>query len=81
MIQRNKLTLKRVFDDFDHAHKGYLVAEDFREMTQKMMKEMTNEEAFMAFNMIDRNNSSTIDYNELSMYYNLFNQLNKKETP
>ena len=29
----------------------------------------------LAFSMIDKNNSSTIDYNELNFYYNLFNQL------
>ena len=79
MVQKNKLSLKRVFDDFDHARKGYLIADDFKEMTQKMVKEMSDDEAMIAFSMIDRNNSSTIVYNELLLYYNLFNQLNENE--
>jgi len=75
MIQKNKLSLKRIFDDFDRAHKGYLVVEDFTQLTQKVVKEMSGDEAMIAFSMIDRNNSSTIDYNELLLYYNLFNRL------
>lgn len=38
MVQKNKLSLKRIFKDFDQSHKGYLVVDDFRRMVSTMFK-------------------------------------------
>ena len=62
MINRNKLSLRRVFNDFDKARKGYMIFSEFKEMIQKVVKQISDEDAQIAFGMIDVNNSSTIDF-------------------
>jgi hypothetical protein len=38
-------------------------------MLQKIVKEISEEDAMIAFHMIDDNDSKTIDYNEIKRYY------------
>ncbi len=38
MIEKNSLTLRKVFNDFDKSKKGYMVLKDFKEMAQKVVK-------------------------------------------
>jgi Ca2+-binding EF-hand superfamily protein len=41
IIVKNNLSLGRVFRDFDKKKKGYLTYEDFKTMTLKLSKEIT----------------------------------------
>ena len=75
MIEKNKLTLKRVFNDFDKAKKGYLNFQEFKELSQKMLKEMSDDDVLVGFKMVDENNSNTINFKEMSLYYNKINNL------
>ena len=75
MIEKNKLTLKKVFNDFDKSKKGYLIYPQFKEMAQKLLKEITDEDALIAFKLIDDNSSETIDFHKLSRHYIKINEL------
>ena len=62
VIERNKLTLQKVFNDFSKQHKGSLNFVEFRTMVQKMCKEITDEEARLAFKVIDEDNSDSLEF-------------------
>lgn len=38
-------------------------------MTQKLLKEISDDEALVGFKMIDDNSSNTINFEEMSRYY------------
>ena len=42
-------------------------------MTQKVLKEISDDDSLVAFRMIDDNNSNTIDFKEINSYYNKIN--------
>jgi len=63
IIVRNGLSLRRVFNDFDtNDIKGQLSFEEFKYMVQKISKDITIEEAQMAFNLIDEDHSNSIEF-------------------
>jgi Ca2+-binding EF-hand superfamily protein len=62
VIERNKLTLQKVFSDFSKQRKGSLNFVEFRTMVQKMCKEITDEEARLAFKVIDEDDSDSLEF-------------------
>lgn len=44
-------------------------------MLQKMSKEITDEEARLAFKMLDEDDSNSLEFEELNKHYKLVNQL------
>lgn len=62
MILKNNLTLQRVFSDFDKAKKGYLTLSEFKHMLQKLSKDITDEDAKLAFHMMDDDQSDSLEY-------------------
>ena len=44
-------------------------------MAQKLLKEITDEDALIAFKLIDDNSSETIDFHKLSRHYIKINEL------
>ena len=79
MIEKNSLTLRKVFNDFDKSKKGYMVLKDFKEMAQKVVKQITDDEALIAFRMIDYDGRDTISYPKLEKYFCLMNDLEGKD--
>ena len=77
MIDKNNLSLRRVFNDFDKARKGYLIFQQFKDMTQKLLKEITDDDALVAFGLIDDDNSQTISFKEICRYYCQINNLSE----
>ena len=75
MIEKNKLSLQRIYNDFDRAKKGYLNYQQFKNMLQKIGKQITEDDAIISFNILDDNHSKTIGYQELNRYYCLVNQI------
>lgn len=69
------MSLKRVFNDFDKSKKGYLIYKEFKEMAQKMVKEISDEDSVLAFKIIDVNNSQTISFSEMLDHFNRINGL------
>jgi Ca2+-binding EF-hand superfamily protein len=64
-----------VFNDFDKSKKGYLIYKEFKEMAQKMVKEISDEDSVLAFKIIDVNNSQTISFSEMLDHFNRINGL------
>ena len=51
----------------------------FKEMAQKVVKQITDDEALIAFRMIDYDGRDTISYPKLEKYFCLMNDLEGKD--
>lgn len=56
-----------------------MVLKDFKEMAQKVVKQITDDEALIAFRMIDYDGRDTISYTKLEKYFCLMNDLEGKD--
>lgn len=70
MIVKNNLTLLRVFSDFDKSRKGFLTFNEFKNMLQKLSKDITDEDARLAFLMMDDDQSGSLQFEEISKHFN-----------
>ena len=71
IITRNKLSLWKVFNDFDKK-KGSLTLQDFALLIKKLSGnhlEVTDEEIRLGFELIDEDRSNSIEFQELNKYY------------
>jgi Ca2+-binding EF-hand superfamily protein len=75
IINRNKLSLWKVFNDFDKK-KGSLTLQDFSLLMKKLSghhMEITDEEIRLGFDVIDEDSSNSIEFGELNKYYSKIN--------
>lgn len=75
IIARNKLTLWKVFNDFDKK-KGSLTLPDFALLIKKLSGsslEIQDEEIRLGFELIDEDSSNSIEFEELNKYYSKIN--------
>ena len=72
---KNNLTLQRVFSDFDNAKKRYLSLSEFKFMLQKLSKDITDEDAQLAFTFMDEDHSGSLKFEEMSKNFNEINGL------
>ena len=82
IITRNKLSLWKVFNDFDKK-KGSLTLEDFTLLIKKLSgsnMEVSDEEIRLGFEAIDEDNSRSIEFQELNKYYCKINGIPMSQT-
>lgn len=75
IVSRNKLSLWKVFSDFDKK-KGSLTFEEFRLLVRKLSGstiDIADEEIRSGFALIDEDNSNSIEFSELNKYYSKIN--------
>jgi Ca2+-binding EF-hand superfamily protein len=71
IIVKHGLSLKKVFNDFDKQRRGSLNFQEFKVMVQKMCKDISDEEAKLAFKMIDEDDSDSLEFAEMDKHYQL----------
>lgn len=75
IIRKNGLTLWKVFNDFDRK-KGSLTLADFSLLMKKLSGntvEISDQEIRSGFELIDEDNSDSIEFSELNKYYSKIN--------
>jgi Ca2+-binding EF-hand superfamily protein len=63
------LSLKKVFDSHDEGKKGKMSYESFKGMALKHKNDLTDEEMREMFKYFDKDNSNTVEYNEILGFY------------
>ncbi len=69
IVQKHKLKLRKVFDDFDKKKIGKLTIDQFIYMMNKLDSSMPKDIILEAFNLIDEDKSNTIQFDEFNNYY------------
>ena len=65
------MDLQRIFTTYNKKRDGKMAKHEFVKMFQALDKKVSKEEIIEAFNLIDEDRSGTIEYEQLSKFYNI----------
>ena len=69
ILTKKKVTLYKVFNIFDKDKSGSLDLEEFGKIMKKLDPEINEEDIKIVFEIVDTDNSKTVEFDELNSYF------------
>jgi hypothetical protein len=73
VVEDKQLLLFDVFNKFDKGKSGSLTREEFKRMLIRLSDDLNDEEINGAFDLIDSDNSNSVEFEELNNYFSKVN--------